>query len=375
MEVVELKSQSNKPFLNLGPGQIVRKAMSSMGWTQEDLADILEMSPKSISQIINNKQGITVDTAVLLSKAFGPSPEFWMNLEQNYRLRLKGTDSRELETETKAQIRKYMPLPDMKKKGWIDYSRSAASQEQAFRDFWVKEVPDYSMYSEKAVPFYARRSKDDEEYIRYYTQTWLRKAQIEAEKIQVGKFVRDKLQSLTRKIPAFTIDSDGVSQLISGLNAAGVKFLVISNLEKTYLDGASFWSGRNPTIVYTGRYRHKNSFWWTIAHEIAHVLLHLKSDTDCFVDSLEEADEDQREKDADGFCRELFNVEALIRSAEPYRAYFTRERLLEVSKKHHLEPSMVLGILQYEGLVTYRTPLNRLKTSIFDLIPEGFIKG
>lgn len=98
MEVVELKSQSNKPFLNLGPGQIVRKAMSSMGWTQEDLAEILEMSPKSISQIINNKQGITVDTAVLLSKAFGPSPEFWMNLEQNYRLRLKETDSRELES-------------------------------------------------------------------------------------------------------------------------------------------------------------------------------------------------------------------------------------------------------------------------------------
>ena len=365
-----------KPFLNIGPGRIVRKAMTAMGWNQEDLADILEMSPKSISQIINNKQAITVDTAILLGKAFDTSPEFWMNLEQNYRLRLKVSDTREQETETKAHIRKYMPLADLKRKGWVDYGRSATSQIKAFRDFWARETPDFSMYAEQAAPFYPRKTGTDEEFTRYYSQTWLRKAQIEAGKITVSPFDRDKLQNLARDIPDLTREAEGIRIFIDRMQSAGVKFFVLSHLEKTYLDGASFLNNGNPVIIYTGRHKNIDSFWWTVTHEIAHVLQHLIEDTDCFLDNLDEdTTGDVKETEADKFCREIMGIENLLNDARPYQNHFTKDRLMELTAKNNLEPSLVLGILQFNKLVTYRTPLNRFKSSVFEKIPKRVIKG
>ena len=52
----------------------------------------------------------------------------------------------------------------------------------------------------------------------------------------------------------------------------------------------------NPVIVYTGRYKRLDNFWFTLAHEIAHVLLHLKGDL-CFIDD-ESHSNDAAEKEA-----------------------------------------------------------------------------
>ena len=95
-----------KPYINVGAGDIIKRNLDSLGWSQEDLSQITEISGKTISQIINNKQRVTVETAVLLSNAFGTSPEYWLNLDTNYRLNLQAEDSREKSTKTKAESRK-----------------------------------------------------------------------------------------------------------------------------------------------------------------------------------------------------------------------------------------------------------------------------
>jgi len=63
--------------------------MEERNWNQDDLAAVLGVTPKTMSKIINNKQGITPDTAKLLGKSFGQSMEFWLNLYNNYQLRIK----------------------------------------------------------------------------------------------------------------------------------------------------------------------------------------------------------------------------------------------------------------------------------------------
>lgn len=78
-----------KPFINIGPGEIIKLEMKELNWTQKDLAEILNLSLKTINQIIKNKQPITIDTAFLLSQVFHSSPEFWLNLDKNFRLRQK----------------------------------------------------------------------------------------------------------------------------------------------------------------------------------------------------------------------------------------------------------------------------------------------
>lgn len=75
-----------KPFIKIGPGQIIKRNLEALNWTQKYFAEVIGMSEKSVSLLLNNKKSITVETAILLSKTFESSPEFWLILEQNYRV-------------------------------------------------------------------------------------------------------------------------------------------------------------------------------------------------------------------------------------------------------------------------------------------------
>ena len=105
-------SDKLRPFYNPGPGDVIRDAMNELGWQQSDLAEITGLTEKSINKIINNKQGITPETAILLGKAFSTPAEMWLNLDAKYQLRKQEADTCDRGTlaEKKAQMRKYMPV-------------------------------------------------------------------------------------------------------------------------------------------------------------------------------------------------------------------------------------------------------------------------
>ena len=74
-------------FYNVGPGDFILDFLDSFGWTQNDLADVTGFSLKSINQLINNKQGITPETAITLEKVFGSPAEFWLNVDAKYQIK------------------------------------------------------------------------------------------------------------------------------------------------------------------------------------------------------------------------------------------------------------------------------------------------
>ena len=68
------------------PGDFIREEIEARGWTQGDLAKILDRPLQTVNTIINGKKAVTPETAVELAAAFGTSPEFWLNLEAAYAL-------------------------------------------------------------------------------------------------------------------------------------------------------------------------------------------------------------------------------------------------------------------------------------------------
>ena len=58
------------------------------GLSQSQLAKAIGISPNRIAEIVNNRRRITADTALRLSLYFGNSPEFWMNLQVHYDLKM-----------------------------------------------------------------------------------------------------------------------------------------------------------------------------------------------------------------------------------------------------------------------------------------------
>ncbi|MBP7460875.1 MAG: HigA family addiction module antidote protein [Candidatus Delongbacteria bacterium] len=370
-----------KPFITIGPGQIIKRNLKALNWTQNDLAEIISMRPETISQLIQNKQGITPDTAIRLGKAFNSSPEFWLNLAQAYQLRMKEETEINRGIAVKAEIRKYMPLQEMKKKGWITFEGDVPSQVKAYCQFWnLPHHPDniqidVSMYEGSQLSFCARQKNDDGHFTRYYTLAWLQKVRQSAALLPSIRYSRPKLEKLYQRIPEYTRDPLGVKSFLADLCRTGVKFLVVSHLSKTYLDGACFMDGPNPVIAYTARYDRLDNFWFTIAHEMAHVLLHLKDGNDCFIDNLENpADEDQRESEANEKACGVLGVEQLIANAKDYQHYFSEERLLETADKSGLDPSIALGFLQHFKIVDYRC-LNRYRRTVMNLIPDHYIAG
>ena len=70
------------------PGEmLLEEFLSPSGLTQRDLADAIHVPYQRVNEIVNGRRGITPGTALRLSKFFGMSPDFWMNLQLRWDLR------------------------------------------------------------------------------------------------------------------------------------------------------------------------------------------------------------------------------------------------------------------------------------------------
>jgi addiction module HigA family antidote len=70
------------------PGEILREELDFLEISAAELARTLDVPPNRVSQILNGKRAITVDTALRLGRWLGTSPEFWLNLQRQYDLRV-----------------------------------------------------------------------------------------------------------------------------------------------------------------------------------------------------------------------------------------------------------------------------------------------
>ncbi len=76
-------------FAPVTPGEMLKEEfLAGYGLSQNQLAKAIGISPNRIAEIVNNRRRITADTAVRLSLYFGNSPEFWMNLQTHYDLKM-----------------------------------------------------------------------------------------------------------------------------------------------------------------------------------------------------------------------------------------------------------------------------------------------
>ena len=80
---------ANNEFAPVTPGEILKEEfLAEYGMSQSQLAKAIGISPNRITEIINNRRRITADTALRLSLYFGNTPEFWINLQTHYDLKL-----------------------------------------------------------------------------------------------------------------------------------------------------------------------------------------------------------------------------------------------------------------------------------------------
>ena len=70
------------------PGEILGDELEETGLTAKKLADVIEVPPNRLYQLLAGKRSVTADTALRLGRYFGMSADFWMNLQTAYELDL-----------------------------------------------------------------------------------------------------------------------------------------------------------------------------------------------------------------------------------------------------------------------------------------------
>jgi addiction module HigA family antidote len=70
------------------PGEHVAEQLEALGMSAAELARNLKVPTNRITEILNGRRAITGDTALRLGHFFGTSPEFWLNLQKIFELRL-----------------------------------------------------------------------------------------------------------------------------------------------------------------------------------------------------------------------------------------------------------------------------------------------
>ncbi|WP_199250028.1 HigA family addiction module antitoxin [[Phormidium] sp. ETS-05] len=94
---------NNKHLPNIHPGKILRlEFMEPLNITPDRLSKNIGISQTRISEILSEKRSISADTALRLSKYFGNSAQFWMNLQTQYDLRQAQAENQEIYEQIRA---------------------------------------------------------------------------------------------------------------------------------------------------------------------------------------------------------------------------------------------------------------------------------
>ncbi len=73
-------------FTPVHPGEVLKDELEEICLTQSAIAKHIGVLPKTINEICRGKRGISAEMAMKLSRALGGSPQFWLNLQNNWEI-------------------------------------------------------------------------------------------------------------------------------------------------------------------------------------------------------------------------------------------------------------------------------------------------
>lgn len=337
--------------LPIPPGEYLEEVLAELGMSKDELAKRMDRPSPKLSAIFKGDKAITPETALQLEKVVGVPAHVWTGLENEYRL----AQARQCVQSELDELEKQVPL--VKKFCYVQlvglgfcmakqHDTEKVVELQRFLGVTsLENVPHVSRY--EAAFRCALRPKGQSPEA---TAAWLRMGEVKAREIACKPFSSNTLHGLLPALKELTRDvSAHMPNRVRDLLArAGVCFVLIPHFPGTYAQGATFWLGRERAVLLaTIRYAWADVFWFSLFHEIGHLLLHAKQDVilEC---GSQDVTARQREVQADRFA-----ADALI-SPDAYRAFAhagdISQKAIERFARHlGVHPGIVVGRLQHEG--------------------------
>jgi len=341
--------------MNAGPaeaipvGEQLLEELEARGWTQAEFAEILGRPPQVISEIISGKKEITRESAAQISAALGPSPEFWLNFQDQYHLWRQAQDSntrKQLEdVKLRARLKALAPISVLRKRGVITETTPEGQARQLCQLFGLNDI-----YEAPRLPMAARRSNLHER-VSTTQMTWLACVRREAEQRSVTPYSKQQLLNLARQLSGIVRNPAAFADLPRFFSEVGVRLVYVEAFPASKIDGASFLMDGTPVIGLSGRGHRLDKVLFTLLHETAHVYL------DHIADDIILDDEDLTEPEREHVANEMAAEWVLPASlpAIPHRVGQTW--VTTTANALGVHPIVIVGRLQKRRAITWRSSL------------------
>ncbi|MCU1410104.1 MAG: plasmid maintenance system antidote protein [Rhodoglobus sp.] len=333
------------------PGETIVEALQRRNHTVDDLADALGVSDPIARALVTGAIELTEPFAAALARLTGSSADFWLRRERNYRDSLRWLSFDEYAQQ--------VPFEKGEELGWVERAphhwRERAQQFVEF--FEVESIDDWRVrYGDSSA---LRRASGAFDTDIPAQALWLRQAEREADSINIGAWSKAGLSEAVRNARHLSRLPDPerfVPQLKKMLADVGVALVVLPTPPRVPVSGAARRRRDNrPLIALSGRYLTDDHFWFTLFHEIGHVLRHeLESG---FVDDLEHQEEGGLESEANDFARRTLLPSGLDELRGRRLIY---KDVIAFAAAAGIAPGVVVGQLQHDGILE-RNQLNQAK--------------
>lgn len=360
----------------ISPGEAIKFYLDRNDWTQEDFAQIMSISTKHANELIKNKKPLSLELILDISKVFSFSDEQlqdFIKLYSQYRMKNIKEDMTIAE---KAKLYADIPVSEMIKKGWIERTNDFSGLINQLKKVLNLSANNSKGLIEEIKGFTGAlhyRKSENSNFNNINAVIWKMVAESYANAIEVPQYNEQALEQLLQNLHLYTIKENGVEIFLEDLLQTGVRFINLEHLIKTYLDGAAFWSNNNPIIALTTRYDRLDNFWFTIAHEIAHVLKHLRTSKDIFFidDNFSKSETDKFENEANDIANAALKRDLILEWFREFYGYIPKEEVIKCSQHLKVHPSNIVAILAFNEKTSWAT-LHRFKDTVKSKIPEKF---
>lgn len=285
--------------------------------SDRQLAAILGINKDTLSRILNgDSQKVDILSLIKISNFLGLRIE---DMVQIYVSSLKADSISEIEKSRKINfILRNFDLNGLKRIGFIKNTNDFESIEKRINTFFgLNDIFGYADLV--AVPMLNNKSKlTYSEKMKFF---WIKSAYIQFEKINnPNEFDTDSFRKILPKIRAYSrMEENGLLTVIRALYQVGITVIVQEYLTKTAIHGASFVVKGKPCIVLTNHFKQYDIIWFTLMHELCHILydyddlktkkFHLSGEPDLFL---------LNEERANHFAREMLFSDEKLNFIEPH---------------------------------------------------------
>ncbi len=361
--MVDIKNKGYVSPLAVHPGETLKETLEFVGMSQSDLATRTGLSEKTISFILNGNQPITPESALKFERALGISRKILLSLQAYYEAdKFRLEEKERLEKET-ALLSKYDCYTELAKLGFVQATRDSLKKvEELLKFFGVN-----SLYSVKTVFPVAFRRTQINRISDEALAAWLRMGTIQAQKRETADFNRELLLRNIEKMRALTKEPVVTySQALIELCAeAGVALTYTPHLKKTCVNGAAQWLSPNKALIQVSLYyAYADIFWFTLFHELGHILKHSKKETFIEFEGLANTDVSELEKEANLFAQRVLipadNEKEYQALKETINKTNYRNLIINFANSLDIDPGIVAGRIGREmGIWKYISPLRK----------------